>query len=823
MKTLNFWRTLFLSALAMTAFAACSNDDEPGGETGVPEITVNGKDAVSIAAGLAGADPTEAITVVSTGEWTIEAEGDTPPLWVEPIQKSGKAGTSELTFKIAAVTESSVDREATFVLTTQGMVAGYPIPATAKVTVKQNESGSTEVKTNVAEIREKMLALVGNDSSVTEAKEIAEELTLTGIVASDIANGGFAGNQNCPLVDNTTDAGAGILVRFSSKYEFPMGQVITGSIKGASVAWNYGVLQITIAPTAFSAVAGATVDLEPIVVANVADLSKYMSQYVRVNEVQPTEAARKSGNFADADQKNYKTSVFETKTGETFDISVYKTNSWATSVAIPEKSGYICGLVSIYNGKGQIAPRNAEDVAGLTEALFTIEKPEPVASTIAQITGAGEFEVSEVTVVATYKQGVVIADATGAMLLFRGSGEGVEIPTLGSKLKVSGTVTVHGDALQFGADATVEKLGEGNVEAAEATVITADNIESLMRPGEGNYIKATFVKMTGTLSVSDKGYFNVELPFETPYQGSISYPNDDLNAASFDGRPVIIEGWFVNNGSKNGNGKYCTIVATSIKPDDAAKVLIFNDKFDAFVAGAVTEQTISYTAANVAAPTFKIDGADKAMFRIVKSDDWSVTVATVGANTSDAAYTAKLIAEADGLTAEADLTQSPNKILSFAPVTADLADWSGEWIVGYPADKNKCYVLNAKSVVDSEKTFFTYTFVGTGGFEGENLLDLGYNKITVAKIDDTYYSIKYGDEYVGWVSGDKNNLHFSSEAPTTDSYMWTFSYDETSKLVKILCKQMDGTKERYFQFNDKSGQERFSCYADTQKNVQLYR
>lgn len=819
MKTLNFWRTLFLSALAMTAFAACSNDDEPGGETGVPEITVNGKDAVSIAAGLAGADPTEAITVVSTGEWTIEAEGDTPPLWVEPIQKSGKAGTSELTFKIAAVTESSVDREATFVLTTQGMVAGYPIPATAKVTVKQNETGSTEVKTNVAEIREKMLALVGTDSSVTEAKEIAEELTLTGIVASDIANGGFAGNQNCPLVDNTTEAGAGILVRFSSKYEFPMGQVVTGSIKGAKVAWNYGVLQITVAPTAFSAVAGATVDLEPIVVANVADLPKYMSQYVRVNEVQPTEAARKSGNFADADQKNYKTSVFETKTGSTFDISVYKTNNWATSVAIPEKSGYICGLVSIYSGKGQISPRNAEDVAGLTEALFEIEKPEPVASTIAKITGAGEFEVSEATVVATYKQGVVIADATGAMLLFRGA-EG-EIPAVGTKLKVAGTVTVYGDALQFGADATVETLGEGNVEAAEATVITADNIESLMRPGEGNYIKATFVKMTGTLSVSGN-YYNVILPFESAFQGSISYPNDNLDAASFDGKPVIIEGWFVNNGSKNGNGKYCTVVATSIKIDGTAKILTFDGSFDAFSADAATEQTVAYTATNVAAPTFKIEGADAAMFRIVKWDDYYVTVTTVGDNATDAAYTAKLVAKADDLTAELDLTQSPKVISTFAPVTADLADWSGEWIVGYP-DGTKCYVLNAKFAADSPKTTFTYTFVGAAGFDGENLLYVDYNKITVAKIDDTYYSIKYGDEYVGWVSGDKNNLHFSSEAPTTDSYMWTFSYDETSKLVKILCKQKDGEKERYFQFNANKDQERFSSYTGTQKNVQLYR
>lgn len=666
MKTMNFWRTLFFSALALGAFAGCSDDDDKVSDS-FPEITVDGKEATVIAAGLAGADPSEAVTVVSSGAWTIAAEGEVPT-WVEPTQKAGAAGTSQLTFKIAAATGSSVDRQATFVLTTNGTVAGFPVPATAKVTVKQNETGSTEVSTNVAEIRTKMLALAGTDSSVTTEHEIAEELTLTGIVASDISNGGFAGNQNCPLVDNTTDAGAGILVRFSSKYDFPMGQVVTGSIKGAKVAWNYGVLQITIAPTAFSAVAGATVDLEPIVVANVSDLAKYMSQYVRVNEVQPTEAARNSGNFADADQKNYKTSVFETKTGETFDISVYKTNNWATSVAIPSKSGYICGLVSIYSGKGQIAPRNAADVAGLTEELFTIEKPEPVASTIAQITGAGEFEVSEVTVVATYKQGAVIKDATGAMLLFRGANG--EIPALGSKLKVSGTVTVHGDALQFGADATVEKLGEGTVEAVEPLVITAENIEGLMRPGTGKYIGARFVKMEGKLVVSGN-FFNVELPFETPYQGSISYPNDDLNAASFEGKPVFIEGWFVNNGSKNGNGKYCTIVATSIKTDEAAKVLTFDGKFDSFAADAAAEQTVAFTATNVGTPTFKLEGANADKFEIKATTASSVTVATKGANASEAAYAATLVMEAGGLTASLELSQDKKVAAGALVITTD--------------------------------------------------------------------------------------------------------------------------------------------------------
>lgn len=39
MKKVNFWKTLFLSALAVTAFTGCSNDDSEN-DGGMPSITV---------------------------------------------------------------------------------------------------------------------------------------------------------------------------------------------------------------------------------------------------------------------------------------------------------------------------------------------------------------------------------------------------------------------------------------------------------------------------------------------------------------------------------------------------------------------------------------------------------------------------------------------------------------------------------------------------------------------------------------------------------------------------------------------------------------
>ena len=39
MKVVNFWKTLFCAALAVTAFSACSDDDEEGGYSGTVSYT----------------------------------------------------------------------------------------------------------------------------------------------------------------------------------------------------------------------------------------------------------------------------------------------------------------------------------------------------------------------------------------------------------------------------------------------------------------------------------------------------------------------------------------------------------------------------------------------------------------------------------------------------------------------------------------------------------------------------------------------------------------------------------------------------------------
>ena len=111
-------------------------------------------------------------------------------------------------------------------------------------------------------------------------------------------------------------------------------------------------------------------------------------------------------------------------------------------------------------------------------------------------------------------------------------------------------------------------------------------------------------------------------------------------------------------------------------------------------------------------------------------------------------------------------------------------------------------------------------------FDGTNIAyDASYNTVTIAKISGTdFYSIKYGDMYVGWEASTGNSCAFSSVVPSasTPDYQWTPTM--VDNLIVLTCTSFEaGKKPRLFQFNSNAGQERFAIYASTQKSVMLYK
>ncbi len=718
MKAVNFWKTLFCAALAITAFSACSDDDNDD-DGGIPSITVNGKESATVAVKLEGGT-TEAVEVVSTGNWVLELSG-TETGWCHPSKETGGKGKTSLTFTVdkwegAASTD---ERSVTASLTTNGSFEGIPIPKKATVIVKQNGDGSTVVTTNVAEILVEMKKI-----ATSAGAPITADLTLTGIVVSDAEAGGFAGNRSCIIVDNTTEGNAGINVRYpNSGYDFTVGQVITGSIKGAKAALYSGMIQVDIAdvPTAFSAVQGQTVDVQPVEI-TVDQLPDYLLQYVKVKDVQPVKDAR--GKFfywqPEGSKATYCNTKFETKVGGSLGVSIYQTNTWAKTAEVPEKSGYICGIVGMDKDVCNIAPRNAKDVAGLTEDLFPEVGPET--STIAGITEAGKYKVENAIVAANYQSGFVMEDATGQMLVYQFiSGSTITIPDVGAKVTVTGTVESKNGMLQFapeGLDIVTD--GTGTVKTQTAVELDGAAVTALF-----NTPVMKYVKYTGKLTV-DGNYYNVAID-GTDVIGSISYPNDDLNVKSFDGQVIYVEGWFIGATTASNGTKYFTTLAIKITANEAIPSGKFSNAPTAFAATSPEAQTLNFTA-NAAAGTvsFAITGADVAMFEYSDVTASSVKINAKGNNESDAPYTATLqLKAANGtLLDEVDLKQErdlagatvvtidfsvANEVFPTGKAEATEKDfaydgYTWKYCMAYYNSSSKYFMLNAK---ESDVSYLT--------------------------------------------------------------------------------------------------------------------
>ena len=278
----------------------------------------------------------------------------------------------------------------------------------------------------------------------------------------------------------------------------------------------------------------------------------------------------------------------------------------------------------------------------------------PTSGTISQITESGAtYTIEGATVVGTYKQGFVMQDNTGAILVYMGyDADASKIPAEGSTVSVSGKASMYGGALQL-AEPTIISTVAGTMPTLTPTEVTADNIAGMMTSP-----KVTYVKMTGTLSAGN--YVNVEFLFKSDYTGTISAPNDDLNVSSLNGKVVDVEGWFVNNGSSKNNGTYFTVVARKVTENASVASGSFTKQPETFAATDPQAQTLTYEA-NAAAGnvTFEITGADAGQFSVTPKTG-SVEVSAKGDNTGEVAYTATLVMKAADGTVLAQVTLKQN-------------------------------------------------------------------------------------------------------------------------------------------------------------------
>lgn len=646
MKRLNFWRTLFFSMMAVTAFVACSSDDSEG--SGVePSITVNGKEAVTVAHDLS-AGTTEAVEVVSAGKWTLVSKTEGSDTWCTPSVNGGNGGTTQLTFELGAATEA---RTAVFDLSATGELMGYPITKHATVTVMQNGSGSTTGESNVAEVRALIVAMNPGGDDVDASSDILALGDIIGVISGDPGQTPNMGNKYLTAIQDADNAeNSGLIISHNDVSTWKTGQLLKISLAGSKVVKYNGVLELKLSNSATVTVLEEGVEVTPAELNSPADFAKYESQLVKLPNVQTATEYSEGTTYAQQYNAN-----FVTDKGESFVVRTNKTgNEGFGATVISNLSGPIVGVASLYqsNNAGsatiQLLPRNAEDVAGLTNPRFTIQSS---SATIADILAGGEgaYKVENATVMAVTQRSFVAKDATGAILVFRGYN--AEIPEVGSVVTLDGQVTTFNQALQFDASATVTKTGTTTVTEPSATEVNASNIQSII---DAN--KVVFVKLPGEL-YKDGNYYNMNLSFDSSHSGSIDAPAESLNIDSYLNQMVDAYGWFIYT---TGSGVRFTIVATKLVSNTTTPSVKFDKTSLSFAATGAEPQTVGFTAQNITGSVdMSIEGTDADKFSITAQDASSVTVSVAGDNTTDAAFTAQLVAKVGGETlATVELKQS---------------------------------------------------------------------------------------------------------------------------------------------------------------------
>ena len=217
-------------------------------------------------------------------------------------------------------------------------------------------------------------------------------------------------------------------------------------------------------------------------------------------------------------------------------------------------------------------------------------------------------------VVALTTKGAVLSDGESAIYAY---GDAAAALKVGDGVSLGAKKTTYNGVPELTDLTDVFVDSEGNPvtypEAADITPIIAEYTAA----------EADYIKFTGTLTVSGN-YLNIAFDGvdTATKQGSIVYPVEALNAASFDGKKITVTGFFNGLSSK---GKFVNIIATKIvEYVDNPKGTMTNpytpSEIAALLLGGTTLDENVYIAGRVSAVLYDFN-ADKGTGTFWISDD----------------------------------------------------------------------------------------------------------------------------------------------------------------------------------------------------------
>lgn len=608
MKVVNFWKTLFCAALAVTAFSACSDDDEEGGYSGMPEITVNGGESVTVAGKLEGGKLEQTVEVVSKGDWTLTFKNSGDSQWVTPSAMSGKTGTTQLTFTLG---QASGERSAILVLTASSTVEGFPLTDEATITVVQSDS--------------------------------------------DVPTGNALYSENCGTKVDKVDG----YWPYVDKFE---GWTRGGSLDQKAVTYTGNSASVANSGKVFD-----PAEDETTVVTGPPYVSMNKSTSVfNINDINIASNTNFTFTFTAAQQINYSNGVvLGDMTDETIRFSVSTDGSSYAPVALKVKkvaSGYwyLCtaefklpagvstdkiwvrfdGYAGLENHGLRIDDFKLYEGGNGSELV--VPSVDYTKGTVAEAIAAGAGKNYEVaaTVVAMHTQGILIGDASGVMLAFLGEAPAVAV---NDAVTVKGTTELRNGVIQFGKEGlSVAKTGTGSYNTPAPEVMDGTAVTAYIATALENKAVYKYVKYNGEFTVSGN-YYNVVIAGTTT-KGSVAYGKSEW--ASFNDKPVTVEGWLLG-----GTANCLQTMATSVTADSSTPIVEISAP-QQFAATSPVAQTLNYTVTNTTASavTFAIEGTNADKFSLGAKTDNTIVVSAKGDNASTAAYTANLVAKVAGAT-----------------------------------------------------------------------------------------------------------------------------------------------------------------------------
>ena len=757
MKVVNFWKTLFCAALAVTAFSACSDDDEEGGYSGMPEITVNGGESVTVAGKLEGGKLEQTVEVVSKGDWTLTFKNPGDSQWVTPSAMSGKTGTTQLTFTLG---QASGERSAILVLTASSTVEGFPLTDEATITVVQSDS--------------------------------------------DVPTGNALYSENCGTKVEKVDG----YWPYVDKFE---GWTRGGSLDQKAVTYTGNSASVANSGKVFD-----PAEDETTVVTGPPYVSMNKSTSVfNINDINIASNTNFTFTFTAAQQINYSNGVvLGDMTDETIRFSVSTDGSSYAPVALKVKkvaSGYWYLCTAEFKLPAGVSTDKIwvrfDGYAGLNNHGLRIDDfklyeggngSELVVPSVdftkgmvaeAIAAGAGKNYEVAATVVAMHTQGILIGDASGVMLAFLGEAPAVAV---NDAVTVKGTTELRNGVIQFGKEGlSVAKTGTGSYNTPAPEVMDGTAVTAYIATASENKAVYKYVKYNGEFTVSGN-YYNVVIAGTTT-KGFVAYGKSEW--ASFNGKPVTVEGWLLG-----GTANYLQTMATSVTVDSSTPIVKISAP-QQFAATSPVAQTLNYTVTNTTASavTFAIEGTNLDKFSLGAKTDNTIVVSAKGDNTDKTAYTANLVAKVAGATvATVALKQAaPTSGSGYAKIekVADLKEGTG-YLAGLVNGKYQTWtgVLTNKQC---ETVPYSYT-EATGAFVADDAAGAEISLVAVSGVSNAYY-IKYGEKYLTVGAAGKNQLVLADSAG--DNY-WTFTDDTdgvkaTAKAFASIMMTSTGAMSKY--------------------------